>query len=682
MQDDQPQNTNVAILDWDANGEPISKYFNDVYFAQHEGLAETRYVFLQQNKLPERFAALSANDVFVIGETGFGTGLNFLATWELWQCSACSGAELHFISAEKYPLQHEDLARALALWPQLEPFAAQLLSAYPPVFNAESNLGYFRLSFAANVHLTLIFADAACAFGQFLPENLGENLLAQQQQLHMGGWQLKVDAWFLDGFAPSKNPSMWRDELFIALANLSHPQTTLATFTAAAVVKKGLAQAGFSWQKQAGFGRKRDMLTAVCLPFSRYGKTARRRGNHWHLTAAARSTGKNVLVVGAGIAGCQCAWMLALRGFNVTLAERGEVACGGSGNPQGIVYTTLSHTPGPFADINLAAFLFACQFYHAHGWFQAAGAQIGLIDLMADTDAMAQLSARFAGNQHWVQALNSEQAAQLAGVAVERGGLFYPQAGWLNPGLMCRLMAAQPGICLLENSAITQLNYQQQQWHTDVGAFDQVVLAAAADCVEFVSAKCLRIKPIRGQITTVKPAGNLQRVLCGEGYIAPAHNGVMSTGASFNPKSASTAILDADRQQNLHNAALLAAEFARLEPTGDRAGLRCVTPDYLPAVGPLPQPEFVQQFAALKVNRNAPVDAPAAYYPQLFCITGLGSRGLTYSPIAAALITALLTGAPLPLSVEQWKFIHPARFWLRDLIRGIDPAVMHLDTGA
>lgn len=675
MQDDQPQQANVAIVQWDANGEPISGHFNDVYFAQHEGLAETRYVFLQQNHLPERFAALKEHEVFVIGETGFGTGLNFLATWELWQRTACSGAELHFISAEKYPLQHADLARALALWPQLSSFTEQLIAAYPPVFSAETNLGYFRLSVASNVHLTLIFADAACAFAQFLPENLSGNLLAQQQQLHMGGRPFAVDAWFLDGFAPAKNPSMWRQELFIALANLSQPNTTLATFTAAAVVKKGLAQAGFNWQKQAGFGRKRDMLTAQCLSFSRYNKSERRRGNHWHITACAQSDGKNVLVVGAGIAGSQCAWMLARRGFNVTLAERGRVACGGSGNPQGIVYTTLSHTPGPFADINLAAFLFACQFYRIHGWFQAAGAQTGLIDLIADTEILAQLAARFGGNRHWVQALDAVQAAQLAGVSVTRGGLFYPQAGWLNPGLMCRLMAAEPGIRLLENSPISQLNYHQQQWHTDVGAFDQVVLAAAADCVEFVSAKCLRLKPIRGQITTVTSAGNLQRVLCGEGYIAPAHQGVMSTGASFNPKSASTAILDADRQQNLHNAALLAVEFTQLEPTGDRASLRCVTPDYLPAVGPLPMPEFVQQFAALKVNRNAPVDVAAAYYPQLFCITGLGSRGLTYSPIAAELIAALLTGAPLPLSIEQWKFIHPARFWLRDLIRGVQPVI-------
>lgn len=661
-----------AQIIWDEFGEPISQQFGDVYFAKEHGLAESRYVFLEHNNLSARFSSVVDYGQFVIGETGFGTGLNFLSAWELWQRTAPPTAHLHFISAEKFPLTHADLTRALMLWPELAYFAAQLLAAYPPVLSAESNEGYFRCCFSGNVHLTLIFDDATVAFEQFRPDYLGPQLMRLQDQLHLGGKNCVVDAWFLDGFAPSKNPSMWQRELFSALANLSAPGTTLATFTVAGVVKRGLAEAGFSWQKQPGFGRKRAMLTAICVPFSRYFLPKRRIGSHWNLTAAKRSEGKNVLVIGGGMAGCHCANALAQRGFHVTIADQNTLGSGGSGNAQGIVYTTLSHTSGPFADFNLLAFLYACQFYKVHDWYRRVGEQTGLIDLFSDATALNAITQRFAENEHWIKSVSAEQATTTAGVDVQSGGLFYPTAGWLNPSMLCRQLSEHANINVLENCHISNLIYQQSQWQTDIGLFDQVVIAAAQDTLEFESARSIRIKSIRGQVTSVHSVDALKTVLCGEGYIAPGQKGLMSTGASFNPKSSSLDILDQDRTQNLNNSALLSKAFADLSPVADRAGLRCVTPDYLPVVGPLPMPDFPDQFTSYKTNRNADIDCAAHFYPQLYCVTGLGSRGLTYSPLAAEIIASLMTGAPLPISADLWKFIHPARFWVRDLIRGQD----------
>jgi tRNA 5-methylaminomethyl-2-thiouridine biosynthesis bifunctional protein len=659
-----------AQIIWDEHGEPTSQQFGDIYFTKDQGLAESRYVFLDANELPARFSALNQYELFVIGETGFGTGLNFLAAWDLWLRTAPATAQLHFISAEKFPLTHADLTRALALWPQLAHLVEQLLAAYPPVFSGEENLGYFRCCFSGNVHLTLIFDDATRAFAQFKPEYLGSELMASQNQLHLGGKNCAVNAWFLDGFAPSKNPSMWHAELFLALANLSVPGTTLATFTVAGIVKRGLAAAGFNWQKQPGFGRKKAMLTATRLPFSRYFSPRRRIGNQWHLTQAGRSDSKRVLIIGGGMAGCHCAYALARRGYSVTLAEQNALASGGSGNAQGIVYTTLSHTPGPFADFNLVAFLYACQFYKLHNGFQRAGGQTGLIDLMPDTAALTNIIQRFAGNSHCIQGISAEQATAQSGVKIDESGLFYPTAGWLNPPKLCRLLTEHANVNLQEFSSISTLEYLESQWHTQLGSFDQVVIAAAQGTLEFESAQSIRLKSIRGQVTIVEPAGGLKTVLCGDGYIAPAQNGLMSTGASFNPKSTSLEILAEDRAKNLSNAALLSNAFADLAAVGDRASLRCVTPDYLPVIGPLPKPTFLQQFSALKTNRNADIDTAADFYPQLYCVTGLGSRGLTYSPIAAEIITALITGAPSPISTQLWKFVHPARFWVRDLIRG------------
>ncbi|MFO1370041.1 MAG: FAD-dependent 5-carboxymethylaminomethyl-2-thiouridine(34) oxidoreductase MnmC [Marinagarivorans sp.] len=675
----EPDAASCARLMWDANGEPLSEQFGDVYFAKEHGLDESRYVFIAQNNLPQRFAELAADETFIIGETGFGTGLNFLATLECWQQHASPSAYLHFISVERYPLNHEDLRRALALWPQLSTQAQALLAAYPPVLSHSPNQGYFRLSLPGNVQLTLIFADATEAFNQFKPQYLGATLMPLQQHLSLGTQAWAVDAWFLDGFAPSKNPSMWQADLFRALANLSKPGTTLATFTAAAVVKQGLQAAGFAWQKQRGFGRKRDMLTAVCLPFSRYfpSKLKRPTANHahahqhnnWHITQAKPVKGKRVLVIGGGMAGCHSAFALAARGFNVTLAEAKTLAAGGSGNAQGIVYATLSHTTGPFADFNLAAFLFACSFYQQHNLF----AQTGVLDLFSAAELIAPIAERFEGNPHWVMPVDAAQASSLASVPIEWSALFYPRAGWLNPHELCRQLSAHPNINRLALTPITELKFEHTTWHTDLGAFDQVIIAAAQECVQFDSTQAIKIKAIRGQVTAVKATSNLNCVVCGDGYIAPAQDQLMHTGATFNPKSSSLDILPADQAVNLANAARLSPAFAQLQPVSDRAGLRCVTPDYLPIVGPLPQPEFLNQFAAYNTNRWAYVDTPAAFYPQLWILTGLGSRGLTYSPLAAQILSSLILAEPLPISTELFKFIHPARFWVRDLIRGVLP---------
>ncbi|BBM02746.1 hypothetical protein [Microbulbifer sp. GL-2] len=121
-----------ADIEWREDGQPLSRAYDDIYFSTASGLEETRYVFLQQNSLTERWAELAENSIFTIGETGFGTGLNFLATWELWQKTAPMSARLHFISVEKFPLQSQDLSRALELWPQLQPFCQQLINNYPP----------------------------------------------------------------------------------------------------------------------------------------------------------------------------------------------------------------------------------------------------------------------------------------------------------------------------------------------------------------------------------------------------------------------------------------------------------------------------------------------------------------------------------------------------------------------
>ncbi|MFL6609528.1 MAG: tRNA (5-methylaminomethyl-2-thiouridine)(34)-methyltransferase MnmD, partial [Pseudomonas sp.] len=229
-----------AQLDWDDQGRPRSRVFNDVYFSDQSGLEETRYVFLQQNNLAERFAALTEGGRLVIGETGFGTGLNFLCAWQLFEQCAPAGARLHFVSVEKFPLSPEDLRRALALWPELKVQADQLLGQYVAIHQ-----GFQRMTLAnGRVTLTLLIGDAL----EQLPQLDGQ-----------------IDAWFLDGFAPAKNPEMWSAELFAELARLAAPGATLSTFTSTGWVRRRLNAAGFKMKRTPGIGHKWEILRGVFL---------------------------------------------------------------------------------------------------------------------------------------------------------------------------------------------------------------------------------------------------------------------------------------------------------------------------------------------------------------------------------------------------------------------------------
>lgn len=219
-------------LEW-RNGLPYSKQFQDVYFSSDNGMLETEYVFLQGNDLPNRWQN-HAIKTFIITETGFGTGLNFLCAVKLWLSVAPVQATLHFITVEKYPLSLQDITSALQLWPSLTGFSAPLLTQYTALI-ATGTISLYD----DRIRLTLLIGDAT-------------------EQLSL--MNNKSDAWFLDGFSPAKNPDMWQPLLFNQMAQHSLPGATFATFTSAGIVRRGLAEAGFKVNKRAGFGKKREMI--------------------------------------------------------------------------------------------------------------------------------------------------------------------------------------------------------------------------------------------------------------------------------------------------------------------------------------------------------------------------------------------------------------------------------------
>jgi len=238
-----------AQIEFNEFGTPVSHQFDDVYFSNKDGLAETQYVFLDKNELTTRWQELRERQqqqpetslTFHIAETGFGTGLNFLAAWALYQGIFTSSEQhptLVFTSFEKHPLTQQDLRQALSHWPQFAKLSESLLNAYPEQLVEDSEL----ILQGGKVCLRLIVGDV------------------NDRMPKLADDELQADAWFLDGFAPSKNPDMWTQILFDNMARLTVPMGTLATFTAAGFVRRGLAQAGFIMSKHKGFGIKREML--------------------------------------------------------------------------------------------------------------------------------------------------------------------------------------------------------------------------------------------------------------------------------------------------------------------------------------------------------------------------------------------------------------------------------------
>ena len=646
-----------ALLDWDDHGQPLSLRFDDVYFARACGLAEKRHVFLDGNDLPRRFAALQNGERLCIGETGFGTGLNFLCAWQLFEQLATPGAKLHFVSVEKYPLQRCDLQRALSLWPELSVHAEQLLGQYVAVHE-----GFQRLVFAGGqVVLTLLIDDVM----QVLPE-----------------LDARIDAWFLDGFSPAKNPQMWTPELFAQLARLSAENASLSTFTSAGFVRRALNQAGFAMHRTKGHGHKWEMLAG------HFTGTPVLQGKPWFKRPTFKPQQRHALVIGGGLAGCSSAASLAARGWQVTLLERRDtLAAEASGNPQGVLYLKLSAHGTALSQLILSGFGYTRrllpQLPDASDWQACGVLQLGF----NATEQARQITLTEAFSPELLKTVDQQQAQAIAGVALPAGGLFFPEAGWVNPPALCQLLASHPNIQVHTHQNALELRKTSDGWQALQGdrllaAAEVVVLAGAADVCQFPHTAHLPLKRIRGQISylSATPASQaLQTVVCAEGYVAPARHDTHTLGASFDFKREDLDLCATEHQGNLQLLEDISSDLAErlhgpgLDPASlqGRAAFRCTAPDYLPVVGPLADHgQFLQHYAALGKNARKVPQVECPWLDGLYLNSAHGSRGLITAPLAAELLAAWLDDEPLPLPHSVAEACHPNRFSVRTLVRG------------
>ena len=646
------------MLDW-KDGQPYSNRYGDVYFSTDSGLEETRHVFLQGNRLAERFAALSVGESLCIGETGFGTGLNFLCASQLFEQVAPPGASLDFFSVEKFPLNDDDLRAALALWPELAVQAEVLLARWH-----RRVPGWNRWSFAGGrVRLTLAMEDVESALPQ-LPAGC-------------------VDAWFLDGFSPAKNPEMWSEVVLAGVARASRDGATLATYTCAGWVRRGLQQAGFAVERVEGFGRKREMVRASFGSLSHRGRAG--VGEHSMHTATHYKTSSTALIIGGGIAGCAAAHALAQRGISVTLIESApKLATQGSGNPRGILHARFGAGMNALHRFVLAAY------GHALALLDEAvpvdgelRSECGLLQLAA-TEAEAGRIGKLSAQEwpaHLLQAVDATKASELVGMKMTHGGLWFPAGGWVVPPQVCSRLADDPLIVQRLGCEVTTLERTASGWRASGEGFtieaEQVVVCSGHQAKNLSQFAAFPLQPVRGQISILSAtaaSASMHAVLCAEGYCAPAVAGQHVAGATATFDDAATDLRNADHGDNLakiaaHMPTLYAALASTVRPefiegvnvsscdklrksvhvstsatrtdenllrelTG-RAGVRCSVPGTTPLVGEVE--------------------------PGLYCSLAHGTRGLITAGIAGEVIAAAMCGQLAPLPQALLDALSPKR---------------------
>jgi tRNA 5-methylaminomethyl-2-thiouridine biosynthesis bifunctional protein len=634
-----------------AEGAPYSRRFTDVYHSADGGVDETRHVFIGGGRVAERF---TAGGTTVIGETGFGTGLNFLATRREFADNAPSDARLHYVSIERYPLSAEQL-RDLWRGHQFAEFADSLCDQWP-----NRRPGTYRLSFDnGRVALTLIFDDAVSALHSLVGE---------------------VDVWYLDGFSPAQNPEMWTPELFAEIANHSRPGTRVTTFTAAGFVRRGLGDVGFTMEKAPGFGRKRHMLVGgftetrsspIAQPWFAQGRRLR-------LPTDSAGAGARIAVIGGGLAGTATARALAERGAAITIYEAGDELAGeGSGNPLGLYQPALAADDSAYARFYFAAW----ELLRTRGTGEFGGTGI-LHALLTERDAerAEKLVAQYGALDDWCTIMDAAAASDVAGVKLTGRWLYIRKGGVLEPAALCRWYANHPNIDVVTETRVDAVGRAldvEKCWQLEgggraLGEFDACVIANAQAALEFEQTAFIKPQLVRGQLAYVaQPAesADLQCVLSGDAYVTPAVDGRHVMGATFQRDDRDQTLRQADHDEVLHAVTAIWRD-APTGPLDGRVGFRCCGPDRMPVVGPVPDAAtFLRDYDGLRHGKK-PAASADAWHDGLYVNMAHGARGIVGTALAAQVIADLVSGEPLAVDAETWRAVHPARFLVRLLKRG------------
>ena len=661
-----------AKIHFNEENTPVSDKFDDVYFSNQDGLAETHYVFLEGNQLWERWVNYQEAH-FVIAETGFGTGLNFFAVTTLFREFRQKHPDsplkrLYFISFEKYPLLLYALQQAHLAYPQFSHLAQHLQQHWLNPIQ-----GCYRFHFDETT-LDLWFGDVA----KNLPQ-LGD---------YING---KIDAWFLDGFAPSKNPDMWNEQLYQQMFRFTKPQGTFATFTAASAVRKGLENAGFNITKRKGFGKKRE-----CLSGQKTHEKLTALSAPWFHSQSVNLKEQDIAIIGGGIASLCTAISLLKRGAKITIyCEDEQTALNASGNKQGAFYPQLSDDNDRNIRFYIHAFAYGHQFLQ---WaiqqqikFEHEFCGVALCAYNEKAESKLNKIAELNLPSDLYQSLSQSELSEKVGLPLPFGGAFIPQGAWLAPRQLVQHTFAfleKQGVQIKTLQKVTALSQTENGWQITTAenktfCHEVVVLANGHKLTEFEQTQKLPLYPVRGQVSQIPTSANLLKlktVLCYDGYLTPVDQAKTShcIGASHVRDNATREFSLTEQQENQQKIQQNIPEdwTKEVDTSGNlaRIGVRCSVRDLTPMMGAVPHfsAQQVQYQNLFNLRRRKQPIEQAENYSNLYLIGALGSRGLTSAPFLGETLASLIYGEPLPMSEELIHNLMPNRSWVRRWLKGAE----------
>ncbi|MEK9610452.1 MAG: tRNA (5-methylaminomethyl-2-thiouridine)(34)-methyltransferase MnmD [Alphaproteobacteria bacterium] len=577
--------------------------YDDVYFSREDGLAETRHVFFAGNDLPARMAQTS---YLCIAETGFGSGLNLLAL--MAEMTRFPDLHVDFLSVEAYPLDEDQMAFVHDQFPELALHGAALRALLPPRWPGQHVVALLggRLS----LHLLYGAADTV------LP-----------------GCDFRADCWFLDGFSPAKNPDFWSPAILRQIGRLTAGNGTVASFTAAAAVRDGLTEAGFTIEKRRGFGRKRDMIVG-------------RKGSHAGDGGGSRPSVARVGVIGGGIAGASVAAGLVRRGTEVTILEAGPgLANAASGNRLALQSPRLAVDHNPASRLSATCLAFAATLS------DRAGASVAAPVLALDWPTReAERHAKFR-RQSWPDSLavdlSMEAASAQSGVDISLPAMRHDYGRVIKPAkLIAWLAKSCPVItdfvvssCVRDDHGVTVIANDGRQEN-----FDAIVLANGAEMPKLLGecgCRGVTLDVTAGQVSHLPATAQSARLCAGlsyGGYLTPAIDGLHELGATFDRDAA----MEVTSAGHSHNFDLLPSGlrtlFAGIGPDSlsGRTSRRVSTPDRNPISGRLAE--------------------------RVFVLGALGARGFTFAPLLGDQLAALMLGRAVSFDLPTRQLLDPYRF--------------------
>ena len=580
------------------NNTLFSEEFDDLYSSAKGAVDECNHVFIKGNNLNERFENLGENSKFYIGEIGFGIGINFLTTCKSWLDHTKQNQVLEFYSFDKYLFRLSDFKTLNVSCPDLKEYISELERNYPRNIQGAQKISLF----GGRIILNLIIGEI---------DNTQEYIKLMD----------KVDAWYFDGFSPSKNPDLWSIKLFKCIHKSCHENTTFSTYTSSGLVKNNLTESGFNHSRAMGFSDKRHMLKGTV-------DTQLKKNTSY----------TKVAVIGSGIAGCVLSYTLAKKGIEVDLYEKSDSICSGASSHELLVtYPRLSAHDTAFGSFTLHSYIFATNFYKqlkTDTW-KKTGVIILNHDAATEKRQSSLLEKRADGEIY--RYIDPDEASELSGIDIKLNGLIYEDAGYILPEEMCKFLIESPKINIFTSSHIKSIKKNGEVFNLNIGKkkfeYQNVCVCAGSETANIVDIDGISIK--RGQVTHIESLDNISRIklpICAKGYISPRVNNIHLVGSSYSD-SEDTDLSEEEHLYNLNNLKLVIDE--EMNVITGQTGHRAVSKDHMPVVG-------------MKDG--------------IYINTCHGSRASVTAPISAEIIASMIVDEAPPLMGRELESLSPERF--------------------